>query len=1540
MSALAINPIAGEVYALDHAGGFVYVVAEATGAVITSYPIACPSAVAVNAVTNRAYVTSECATTVTVIDGAARTFHAITVPSSPQAIAVNPVTNRIYVAHGGIAGVTWFDGASETPAAVTGSFSSPVAIALNPATNRIYVANFATDNVAVIDGGANTSVNVAVGASPNAITIDGVRNRIYVAGAGGTVTALDGATLATTDLAAGTDPASLAVNPLTSRVLVANSGSGDATMIDGRTYGQATLDASDARAAAVNPFTHRAYLAVAGSPGSVKVIDTSTDANAVVATVPVGDDPGALAVDFASDRVYAANLGSNSISVIDGAANAVTATLNLGATPGTIAVNAASRKLYVTQPSTGSVLVFDGLDLAAPPVPVSVGGAPGKIVAEASHNQAYVVTGMQVVAIDATGTTHAVTPVRPNLLADIAVVVDGALTYVYAAETATNTVLKYRYVGNTSDLDSTITVPTPVALAADNVTKKVYAATGTTTLDEIFSNGVQSGVVTPVVVPDGANTVAVDEVSRRVFVSGNTQVTVLDVTPLSVSAAVSTVTTSLPGRAVIDPVSGKVFVPVPGALASAIVVQEVAPSVLANHRPDATYGIGGFTSNTAQPPFSATLCCGYSPVDPSIIRVSYGTNGIHGGFGILPGSGPYSLGLGFPAGVNFVTVFAVDAMSGTGPMGQGAAFGGASAFIGAPRVVPIAVIDPPTFVTISLPDGKQGVPYSGFATARGGIGALTYAMGNLPDGLSVSAADGTVSGTPGVSGGRAVDVRVTDASGGLTEVSRLLNIQPGDPQISVTAGVDLGTAAVAFGTTTQSVIATNNGWTNLVIPSVGISGPAAADFSVSRQLCDTVVPPGSICRLIVTFQPVTAVGARVASLDIMSNDPATPTASVTLTGTATAFDTAPDPFAFTPVSNVLPGTEMMGGPVVITGINTPVPVSITGAGAYSIGCNVAVRATAPSTLSNGQSVCVFVTASQTLGASSSATLTVGSVSATFTVTTTPAVYTLTVALTGDGQGLVNGVDGRARGIMCSSFTPALTCSLVFAAGSTLDLVEGTTGSADFDGWTGCVVVDIDRCRLTMNSDVTVTAHFTALHFFSATIDGYQLNPYITTTDEGFGTFHYNTFTHTLTYSIDLGPLQGTETATHLHGPGAPGVDGPLIAVLPLGNSKSGIVLLDAGQEAALLANQVYVDVHTTVRPNGAMRGQVSTEPEVLHILALGVIGPGHGHVIATTEAGTVFDCRDTCDVSVPHGKPALLRAIPDPGWAFGGWSGACTGTSACELTMDDVKILNATFTAPADAPRLGAISTRMQALSGDDVIIGGFVVGGSVPKTVVVRARGPSLANEGVPGVLADPVLTVVNAATGEITSNDNWITDPGQLSALGFSPGDFRESAIMRTFPPGAYTAIVSGANGTSGVAIVEVFEIDHPETPLAGISTRGEVLTGDDVMIGGFIISGSTPQTVVVRARGPSLASAGVTGVLANPVLQLVRSSDHTVIATNDDWQSGPDAARIDSDGFAPGDPARIGHPHHARSGAYTAIVSGAGGTTGVGIVEVFAQ
>jgi hypothetical protein len=162
--------------------------------------------------------------------------------------------------------------------------------------------------------------------------------------------------------------------------------------------------------------------------------------------------------------------------------------------------------------------------------------------------------------------------------------------------------------------------------------------------------------------------------------------------------------------------------------------------------------------------------------------------------------------------------------------------------------------------------------------------------------------------------------------------------------------------------------------------------------------------------------------------------------------------------------------------------------------------------------------------------------------------------------------------------------------------------------------------------------------------------------------------------------------------------------------------------------------------------------------------------------------------------------------------------------------------------------------------------------------------------------------------------------------------------AAILVSLPPGAYTAIAAGAGGGTGIGVVAVYEVDHPEIPLINLSSRGQVQSGNNAMIGGFVIQGSGPRTVVITATGPSLSAYGVTGALANPVLSLVRAADNTTIASNDDWGSAANAAQVLASGFAPQNPVESAILVTLQPGAYTAVVSGVGGLAGTGVVSIY--
>ena len=335
-------------------------------------------------------------------------------------------------------------------------------------------------------------------------------------------------------------------------------------------------------------------------------------------------------------------------------------------------------------------------------------------------------------------------------------------------------------------------------------------------------------------------------------------------------------------------------------------------------------------------------------------------------------------------------------------------------------------------------------------------------------------------------------------------------------------------------------------------------------------------------------------------------------------------------------------------------------------------------------------------------------------------------------------------------------------------------------------------------------------------------------------------------------------------------------------------------------------------------------------------LVVSKAGSGSG-TVTSSPAG--IDCGATCSSIFSFGAAVTLTAVPAAGSTFTGWSGACNGTGACNVTMNADKSVTATFSSATDAPRLTNISTRMMALTGDDVPIAGFVIGGSVRKAVLLRARGQSMAPNGVPNTLINPMLQLFTGQT-LVDSNDDWVAAPNAVAIeqSGLAPGISNESAIYRYLDPGAYTAIVTGVGGATGNAIVEVFEMGDPESPFMNISTRGMVQAGDSVMIGGFVITGDSPKSVLITARGPSLAAFGITNALANPNLQLV--AGQTVIASNDDFGTSTNLTQIQATGNAPTNPLESAILITLNPGNYTAIVSGVGGATGVGIVEVFAQ
>jgi hypothetical protein len=242
--------------------------------------------------------------------------------------------------------------------------------------------------------------------------------------------------------------------------------------------------------------------------------------------------------------------------------------------------------------------------------------------------------------------------------------------------------------------------------------------------------------------------------------------------------------------------------------------------------------------------------------------------------------------------------------------------------------------------------------------------------------------------------------------------------------------------------------------------------------------------------------------------------------------------------------------------------------------------------------------------------------------------------------------------------------------------------------------------------------------------------------------------------------------------------------------------------------------------------------------------------------------------------------------------------------------------------------------------TGNNVLIGGFIITGNANKKVIVRGIGPSLPIN-IADRLADPVLELHGPNGSLITSNDNWKdTQQIEIQNSGRAPSNDLESAIVATLPPGPYTAILRGKNGTTGVGLVEMYDLDvASDSKLANISSRGFVETGNDVMIAGFIFgNGTNSEKVIIRAIGPTLAGSGITNVLADPTLDL-HDGNGTLMMSNDNWKEDANQeAQIIAAGLAPSNDLESAIVTTLPPGPYTAIVAGKNGGTGVALAEVY--
>jgi hypothetical protein len=246
------------------------------------------------------------------------------------------------------------------------------------------------------------------------------------------------------------------------------------------------------------------------------------------------------------------------------------------------------------------------------------------------------------------------------------------------------------------------------------------------------------------------------------------------------------------------------------------------------------------------------------------------------------------------------------------------------------------------------------------------------------------------------------------------------------------------------------------------------------------------------------------------------------------------------------------------------------------------------------------------------------------------------------------------------------------------------------------------------------------------------------------------------------------------------------------------------------------------------------------------------------------------------------------------------------------------------------------ISGRARVDTGDNISIAGFIISGERSKRVIVRGIGPSLSS--VPERLMDPIIELHDSAGRLIRSNDNWRSDQQQeIQVTGLAPSDDRESAIVLTLVPDSYTVILRGTNNTSGIGLIEVYDVSPTSgSELGNLSVRANVLTGDNILIDGLILRGGTPKRVLFRAIGPELNGV-VPNPLQDPTMEL-HGENGALILSNDNWRDAPDASEIQATGLAPKDDRESAILTTLPPANYTTIVRGKNNTTGIALNEAY--
>jgi hypothetical protein len=510
-------------------------------------------------------------------------------------------------------------------------------------------------------------------------------------------------------------------------------------------------------------------------------------------------------------------------------------------------------------------------------------------------------------------------------------------------------------------------------------------------------------------------------------------------------------------------------------------------------------------------------------------------------------------------------------------------------------------------------------------------------------------------------------------------------------------------------------------------------------------------------------------------------------------------------------------------------------------------------------------------------------------------------------------------------------------------------ISGNTASSSFGSSSGGGIYNDGGPVTITNSTISgntassgggIDNEFGAVNLVNSTISGNTASSNFGGSSGGVGGGILNTGTVNLTSST----ISGNTASSSFGGSGVGGgIDNGVYGSGGRVNLTSSTISGNsASNHGGGVSNQDVVNARNTITakntaPNGPDVGGALTS------YGFNLIGNNNGSMITPTTGDQIGTPASPIDPLlgqlVDNGGPTKTQALLSGSPAINAGGPSAPARDQRGYVRQNAPDIGAFEFGALIPVTLANISARAFVQTGDNVMIGGFIVIGSGQKNVIVRAIGPSLANHGITNPLQNPTLELHDHTGAVIASNDNWMNAPNKQEIVdsGLAPSNNLESAILTNLNPGAYTAIVRGVNNGTGIALVEGYDLDRTAgSKLGNISTRALVETGNNVMIGGLIVTGPDSDQVIVRAIGPSLTQHGITNALADPTLEL-HNQNGTLLASNDNWKDTQEA-QIQATGLAPTNDKESAIVRTLAPGNYTAIVRGKNNTIGVALVEVY--